>query len=317
LGKISKTFNGNLILQNILQPIIKKELSKKTKEFRRIFHGRGNFYGKFNFLNIDSINDTFFVSIYKENEDQLELINFLKNIAIEYNYNNFIVQKRYIKNAPCEVIFGKIGDNQIAIENGLKYFINFNNKNIGFFPDMKKGREYIQSICKDKNVLNLFSYTCSFSVVAIDAGAKQVVNVDMSKNSLNIGKQNHKLNDLDIRKVKFLPFNILKSWSKIRKFAPYDIIIIDPPSFQRGSFEATNDYRKIVKKLDQLSNGNCIVLSCLNAPELNCDFLIKLFNEEANSFKFVKRLTNLETFISKDEEKSLKNLIFKKVINSN
>ena len=43
---------------------------------------------------------------------------------------------------------------------------------------MKKGREFIQDICKDKNVLNLFSYTCAFSLAAIKAGAFKVVNVE-------------------------------------------------------------------------------------------------------------------------------------------
>ena len=37
---------------------------------------------------------------------------------------------------------------------------------------------------------NLFAYTCSFSVVALQAGARQVINVDMSDGALAIGKRN-------------------------------------------------------------------------------------------------------------------------------
>ena len=66
-----------------------------------------------------------------------------------------------------------------------------------------------------------------------------------------------------------MPYDILKSWSRIKKRSPYDIIIIDPPSFQKGSFAATKDYEKIIKNLMILANENCVVLSCLNAPELD------------------------------------------------
>lgn len=177
---------------------------------------------------------------------------------------------------------------------------------------MKKGRQFVYENAKDKKVLNLFSYTCSFSVCAIKGEAKEIVNIDMAKNALNTGRLNHQINNLDTKNVKFLPHNILKSWGKIKKSGPYDIIIIDPPSFQKGSFAATKDYEKIIKRLDSLAFEKCIILSCLNAPELDTSFIKNLFEKFAPEFKYVKRLDNLEEFISKDKEKSLKNMIFEK-----
>ncbi len=91
------------------------------------------------------------------------------------------------------------------------------------------------------------------------------------------------------------------------------MIIIDPPTFQRGSFEATKDYEKIIKKLPQIANENCILLACLNVPELESDFLINMIKEWAPSFQFVQRLKNVTYFASLDENKSLKNLIFQRV----
>ncbi len=295
-----------------LESIFLENLKDKTIEFKRVFHGRGNFYDDFDYLTIDSIDEIFFVCLFKENLLENRIISFLNNFAKQNNFKTFIVQRRYLKNAPNQIVFGKINKIEIAVENGLKYLINFSNKNIGFFPDMKRGREFIRSIAKDKKVLNLFSYSCAFSVCAIKAGAKQVVNVDMAKGALTIGRENHHLNSLDTKRVKFLPYNILKSWSRIKKDSPYDIIIIDPPSFQKGSFEATKDYEKIIKRLDSLASENCIVLSCLNAPELNIDFIKNLFKKNAPTFKFVKRLDNLNTFPTSNESKALKNLVFKK-----
>lgn len=298
-----------------LKSLVLDNLKNKDKEFKRIFHGRGNYYEDFEFLTVDSIDKVLFITLF--NEISINLEEELKKIFIEIYYEKeyeiLVLQKRYLKSDFNEVLKGKLSENILAYENNLKFNISFKNQNIGFFPDMKIGKEYIKSISKDKNVLNLFSYTCAFSLYALRGEAKQVVNVDMSKNSLNIGKENHKLNNLDMRKVKFLPFNILKSWSKIRKFAPYDVIIIDPPSFQKGSFAASNDYEKIIKKLKELANPECIVLSCLNAPELDSNFVKELFFKHAPEFVFEKRLNSLNTFPSKNEEKSLKNMIFKKV----
>jgi 23S rRNA (cytosine1962-C5)-methyltransferase len=90
------------------------------------------------------------------------------------------------------------------------------------------------------------------------------------------------------------------------------MIIIDPPTFQRGSFEATKDYEKIIKKLPQIASENCLLLSCLNSPDLESSFLIDFMKQWAPSFKFVKRLENLEEFASIDEDRSLKNLVFQR-----
>ncbi|MFW3406205.1 class I SAM-dependent methyltransferase [Aliarcobacter butzleri] len=295
-----------------LKKLIQNNLENKTFEIKRVFHGRGNFYEDFNYLTVDSLNEILFATFFEESSDENEIIKALKDIANAYNYKTFIVQKKYKKDELNEAIIGEISPFYIVVENGLKYKINFFNKNIGIFLDMKIGREYINSICKDKNVLNLFSYTCAFSVVAINAKAKQVVNVDMAKGALTTGRENHHLNNLDTKKVKFMPYDILKSWNRIKKEGPYDIIIIDPPSFQKGSFAATKDYEKIIKKLPELASENCIVLSCLNAPELDSDFIKQKFEEFAPTFKFEKRLENLKEFITNNEEKSLKNLILKK-----
>ncbi|MCG3655154.1 class I SAM-dependent methyltransferase [Aliarcobacter butzleri] len=295
-----------------LKKLIQNNLANKTFEIKRVFHGRGNFYEDFNYLTVDSLNEILFATFFEESSDENEIIKALKEIANAYNYKTFIVQKKYKKDELNEAIIGEIPPFYIVVENGLKYKINFFNKNIGIFLDMKIGREYISSICNDKNVLNLFSYTCAFSVVAINAKAKQVVNVDMAKGALTTGRENHHLNNLDTKKVKFMPYDILKSWNRIKKEGPYDIIIIDPPSFQKGSFAATKDYEKIIKKLPELASENCIVLSCLNAPELDSDFIKEKFKEFAPTFRFEKRLENLKEFITNNEEKSLKNLIFKK-----
>ena len=299
---------NNINLQK-LKEIILENLENRTIEIKRVFHGRGNFYSDFEYLVVDSINDILMATFFEENNKQEEIINILDEVYISKGFKTLVIQRRYDKKNLYE-IRGEIPQNPLAYEDGLKYALNFSNQNIGIFPDMKNGRSFIKEISKDKNVLNLFSYTCAFSVSAISAGASKVVNVDMAKNALTTGRTNHHLNNLDTKKVKFMPYDILKSWSRIKKEAPYDIIIIDPPSFQKGSFEATKDYEKIIRRLDELAAPECTILSCLNAPELDSEFIKDKFSEFAPTFKFIKRLDNVAEFVTNNEEKSLKNLVF-------
>ena len=286
-----------------------------TEEYTRLFHGRGNTYNEYRFLTLDSVDKVLFGVFFETNEAEAAIVSMLHDFyTTEAKWKALVVQKRYLPSSPSSIITGKLPQECFAIENGLKYHVKFESaQNIGFFPDMKIGREFIHSHAKGKNVLNLFSYTCSFSVVASDAGANKVVNVDMNKNVLSIGRENHRLNGLNTKNVEFMPYNILKSWSRIRKNGPYDLIIIDPPSFQKGSFAATSDYEKIIQRLHEFTAQECIILSALNAPELECEFIKTLFRENAPEFEYVERLKNLESFPEIEEERSLKNLIFKKM----
>ena len=298
-----------------LKEIIIENVKDTTEEFKRVFHGRGNYYEDFSFLTIDSIDKILFVVLFDKVEDDKEkkILEMIEAIFNTSRHNTLVLQRRYLDKSPCEVLKGELKKENFALSNGIKHKISFSNKNIGFFPDMKEGHKYILHTAKNKNVLNLFSYTCAFSLSAAKAGARNIVNVDMSKTALTIGRENHHINDFNTSNVHFMPYNILKSWNRIKKQGPYDIIIIDPPSFQKGSFAASKDYAKIIKKLDSLANDKCVVLSALNAPELDTNFIKNIFEEFSPKFQFIKRLDNPKTFPVINEEKALKNLIFNKV----
>lgn len=262
-------------------------------------------------MSIDSIDKVLSVAFYAKSEDEDSVLLMLREFIASSIYKTLVVQRRYIKGSISEVLVGELDENLYAVENGMKFKLNLlSNQNSYYFADMKNGRTFVRENSKDKRVLNLFSYTCAFSVAAKLGGALSVSNIDMSKGSLSIGKANHHLNNIEPKGVSFLPYNILKSFSRIKQNSPYDLIIIDPPTFQRGSFEAGKDYEKIVKKLSQIASDGAMVLACLNSTELESEFIINLFKEFAPEFSFVKRLENLKEFANFDEQKSLKNLLF-------
>ena len=299
-----------------LGTIIEKNATTASDEFQRLFHGRGGLYEGYRHLTVDHVNPSILnIALYFEEPNEEDLLAMLMGSAVKMGYETIVVQRRYQKGAPSEILLGELPEDLFIIENGMKLKINLlANKNSYYFPDMKNGRTFVRQEAKEKHILNLFSYTCAFSVAAKFGEAKSVVNIDMSKGALKVGMANHSLNRLDPKGVSFLPYNILKSFSNIKRKGPYDLIIIDPPSFQRGSFEATKDYEKIIKKLPQIASEECTLLACLNSPELESSFLIDMIEQWAPSFIYKKRLANIAEFASVDEEKSLKNLVFTRQI---
>ncbi|GAB3476381.1 class I SAM-dependent methyltransferase [Marinomonas epiphytica] len=228
-----------------------------------------------------------------------------------HNFQSILVQHRYQTHSPTECIWGVQEEYTLAIEEGLFYKLDLmKNQNTGLFLDMRFGRNWVKENSAGKNVLNLFAYTCGFSVAAMAGKAKQVINFDMAKGALNRGRENHRLNQIDTSKVHFFAHDILKSWGKIRKYGSYDLIIIDPPTFQKGSFAITKDYQKILRRLPDLLKMNGQVLACVNDPNLDSQFLISAMLEAAPKLKYQFRLDNPPEFQDIHSESGLKALIF-------
>jgi 23S rRNA (cytosine1962-C5)-methyltransferase len=198
-----------------------------------------------------------------------------------------------------------------AKRNQLQFHLSLaKQQNIGFFLDIEPARQWLEQNAAGRRVLNLFAYTCSFSVAAVVAGAEKVVNVDMSSTALNQGRANHMLNGLDNSRSQYLAEDILKSWSRIRKAGPYDLVILDPPSFQKGSFDSVKDYVKLVRRLPELMPSGGLVLSCLNNPDLQSDFLIDTFNAVCPNARLLNQLSPHPDFPDSEPERRLKMLVF-------
>jgi 23S rRNA (cytosine1962-C5)-methyltransferase len=111
-------------------------------------------------------------------------------------------------------------------------------RHFGFFPEQASHWDFIENKIKEnKNVkfLNLFGYTGVASLFALRAGA-EVTHVDASKQSLNIAKENQKLNaELADASMRLIEDDVLKFLEReVRRGNKYDAIIMDPPKFGRG-----------------------------------------------------------------------------------
>ena len=219
--------------------------------------------------------------------------------------------------AETHLVRGSVPEPHIVTEAGLQYRAHvLRGQNHGLFLDMAAGRRWVRAHVAQHpehrhglKVLNLFAYTCAFSVAALDAGARQVLNMDMAQGALATGQHNHQLNGLT--GASFLAHDIFSSWGKITRSGPYHLIVIDPPSYQKGSFVATKDYAKLMRRLPDLLRPGGHVLLCLNAPELGTAFLQDQMAEIAPTLQFVERIANPAAFADVDEERSLKVLLYR------
>lgn len=281
---------------------------------QRLFHGRGHAYPNLSHVNVDWLSPVILITLYQAVDSDWLGKQALALKALISDCRSVQVQHRYEKFAPTNILLGEEVSHTVVSEAGLNYHIEFGKaQNSGLFLDMGNGRAWLKEHSKDKNVLNLFAYTCAFSLNAIAGGANKAVNIDLSKASLSKGRENHQLNALAKKQGKQVVFegvDIFKSNSRIKKYGPYDILVCDPPSFQKGSVNIVRDYAKIIRRIPQWMNPGASLMLCLNSPDLDADFLKNEVARECPDCHFEKRIENPEVFKEAHEGKGLKVLIF-------
>ena len=288
-----------------------------TVDAHRVFHGRGGVYPDCAHWTLDWFAPvwvlTSFKSVTPETLAQChEALLARWHILAPGEPLNWVYQCRAPGEAQTRLMCGAVPEPHVVTEQSARYLVHvLRGQNHGLFLDMAHGRAWLREHALHENVLNLFAYTCAFSVVALQGGAAQVVNLDMSQAALSVGQQNHRLNDLP-PKARFLGHDIFKTWGKLNKMGPYGVIVVDPPSYQKGSFVATTDYIKLIRRLPDLLEPQGHVLLCLNAPELDTAFLHRQVNDAAPALRFVERLANPAAFVDIDPERSLKVLHYQK-----
>lgn len=305
-------------MQALLQAIAQMAL---PQDAQRIFHGRGGLHPGCEHIALDAYPPVLVLTSFEEiAEPDLASI----GAALQGRWSqiapgealNWVYQCRAEFKSPTRLMAGAVPDPHVVGADGARFKVHvMRGQNHGLFLDMAEGRRWVRDYVQTHpkiyqfKVLNLFAYTCAFSVVALQAGAHQVINVDMSPGALAIGQQNHQLNGLTAG-ASFLGHDIFNSWGKLTRNGPYDLVIADPPSYQRGSFVATKDWARLARRLPDLLAPGGHALLCLNAPELNAAFLQDLVREQASELQFVQRLANPAAFADVDAERALKVLVY-------
>lgn len=112
-------------------------------------------------------------------------------------------------------------------------------KHTGLFPEQAVNWDWMIEKIRDSNrpirVLNLFAYTGGATVACLSAGA-EVCHVDSSKGMVSWAKENVQSSNLSDKKVRYIVDDVVKFVNReIRREHKYDAIIMDPPSYGRGT----------------------------------------------------------------------------------
>jgi 23S rRNA (guanine2445-N2)-methyltransferase / 23S rRNA (guanine2069-N7)-methyltransferase len=147
----------------------------------------------------------------------------------------------------------------------------------GLFLDQANAREMVRNLSKDLRVLNLFSYTGSFSVYAAAGGAKSVTSVDLSTTYTIWAKRNLAKNGFEGAAYECITEDaknfIIEAIKDKKRF---DLIIFDPPSFSNSrktenDFDVQLDYITYLQLLSQILEQKGIVLFSTNLKSFRFD----------------------------------------------
>ncbi len=202
--------------------------------------------------------------------EAVSLMGFLKN----YERVDYFIIKDRIQSASSnprdiktQVLAGGFNSCITVCENGLHFEVDLNDTlNTGLFLDMRANRKLVGQNCKNKKVLNCFSYTCSFGIYSRVYGAREVMNIDINKKALERARTNYNLNGLKIQPQEFVRADVAIFLERaLRKHNYFDVIILDPPSFARADgkvFSVQKDLPKLLKlAISLLNKGGQIFVS--------------------------------------------------------
>ncbi len=291
----------------------------RPRDAQRLFHGRGGLHPGCAHWSLDCFDPVFLSTSHQPaTADELAAL----HQALSRRWAelapgeplNWVHQGRHDGRSEARLMAGSVPDPHLVSEDGARFLVHLlRGQNHGLFLDMAAGRRWVRSLAASQprlKVLNLFAYTCAFSVVARLAGAAHVTNLDMSHGALAIGQQNHHHNGLRDG-VSFLAHDLFKTWGKVARGGPYGLVIADPPSHQVGSFVATKDYPRLIRRLPDLLLPGGRAMLCLNAPELGPEFLVDAVRDAAPALVFEQRLDNPASFADASASRALKVLVFR------
>lgn len=152
-------------------------------------------------------------------------------------------------------------------ENHLKFELKTTQGlSAGLFLDQRANRAWVKKNSSDRKVLNLYSYTCGFSLAAAAGNANEVCSVDVSSKFLDWGKRNFQQNDLNPENYEFWAQDcVLFLKGAVKRQRRFDLIIADPPSFGRSKdsvFRIEKDWPELLDLcLSVLNPGGKILFS--------------------------------------------------------
>jgi len=176
------------------------------------------------------------------------------------------------------VVSGDPANPCMVFDNNCKIYTDLiNGQKTGYYLDQIKNRNLAIPFFKDKNILDLFCYVGSWSIVAGTNNAKSVIGVDSSEKALELARKSAIENNVD-SKCTFIKSDV---FSLLREFVnqkqKFDVIVIDPPALAKSKKDkknALNAYRELNLRAMQILVDGGVLITCSCSHHISAqDFL--------------------------------------------
>jgi 23S rRNA (cytosine1962-C5)-methyltransferase len=168
-----------------------------------------------------------------------------------------------------KLLFGEKPDRKVE-ENGVWYALDLcMNQDASLYLDTRNLRQWLREHLRGKTLLNTFAYTGSLGAAACAGGATRVVQLDLSRQFLNLAKTSYTLNGFPIHKADFIAGDF---WAQVNQFKRrgerFDCVLVDPPFFSatpKGALDLNTDSARLINKVRPLVNDGGWLVSVNNA----------------------------------------------------
>ena len=201
--------------------------------------------------------------VHEASEFLLKEFDWLKAIIVKTRKGTTSQEKNGV------FIYGEKADDRIH-EHGVWYALDLTmNRDASLYLDTRNLRKWAIENLRGKRVLNTFAYTGSLGVAAQAAGAERVVQADLSRKFLNVGKTSYTLNGFPIQKKNFQSGDF---WSHINRLKRakdrFDCVFLDPPFFastSKGRVELAENSTRLINKVRPLIDDVGYLVAINNA----------------------------------------------------
>jgi len=199
---------------------------------------------------------------------------------------NELVDTRTDELAPREPVRGRAAPPELAVfEHGVPYLVRLGDGlSTGIFLDQRENRRRVRELAVGGTVLNLFAYTCPFTVAAAADGAARTLSIDAAAPALEQGARNvanvdpgghHEMRRADA-------FEALEDLA--RRGERFDLVIVDPPTYsttKRTRWTSGKDWVALGAAALRLTAPGGHLLACSNDQRLTLNAFRRHLHEAA------------------------------------
>ncbi len=190
----------------------------------------------------------------------------------------------------------------VVSERDLKFYVNpWDYIDTGLFSDHRNTRQMVREMARDKDFLNLYCYTGSFSCYAAKGGARTTTSVDRSETAIAWARENMELNGIPEQGNRLVQADTFDFLNRAKKEGrAYDLAVVDPPSYsttrnRRMEFDILQDHPKLLAGVLEVMKPGSLVFFSTNHQ----DFEPRMENLGFSEAREITSLTIPEDYVSK------------------